>query len=75
MAIGTIGGKLGYAASPVFAVGAMFISVRWFGISEDEGPWYALAGWILFGVATAVVGGFFVRWIANHVFKVGSRTF
>ena len=75
MAIGTTGGKIGYVVGPLIAVPALFISADWFGLSEDSGPWYALPGWLLFGLVAAVAAGLSVRWAFNRFFDVKSRGF
>jgi hypothetical protein len=72
MAIGTIGGKVGYIVGPIVAVPALFISADWFGFSLDSGPRYAVAAWLLFGLAVAVVAGLGLRWVLNRCFGVES---
>lgn len=75
MAIGTIGGKTGCAAGPVFGMIAMSYSVEWFEFSLDTGPLRSVLGWILLGIAAAIVSGLAVRWITNRVFNVDSQQF
>jgi hypothetical protein len=57
------------------AVPAMFVSVGWFGITEDTGPWYALVGWLLFGTAVAIIAGWLVRLAFNKLFHIESSGF
>jgi hypothetical protein len=53
----------------------MFVSVGWFGITEDTGPWYALVGWLLFGTAVAIIAGWLVRLAFNKLFHIESSGF
>ena len=70
MALGTIGGKIGFILGPILAVPAMFYSVDWFPLTEDTGPWYALAAWLLLGVAFAIAAGLSVRSLCNRLLRI-----
>ena len=75
MALGTIGGKLGFVIGPILAIPAMVVAIDWFAISEDSGPWYGVAGWFLFGVFFAVASGLLVRGIINRVIGSDASAF